>query len=83
MKPYANESDVLQIDGLTIENRTDRISLYGEIDITRDRHGLKAARELKTFIDAAIKTLETDDAKGKLPDAITLEKTVTVDNPLA
>lgn len=83
MKPYTNESDVLQIEGLTIENRIDRISLHGEIDITRDKQGLKVVQELKALIDATIKTLESDDAKGKLPDAITLEKTVSVDNPFA
>jgi len=83
MKPYANESEVVQIEGLTIENRADRISIYGEIDITRDKQGLKAAKELQAIIDATIKTLESDDTKGKLPDAITLEKNVTVDNPFA
>jgi hypothetical protein len=31
MKPYANESEVVQIEGLTIENRMDRISIYGEM----------------------------------------------------
>ncbi|MCE1226254.1 MAG: hypothetical protein LWW87_07185 [Geobacteraceae bacterium] len=83
MKPYANESDVLQIDGLTIENRTDRISLHGEIDITRDRQGLKAAQELMILIDATIKVLESEDHKGRLPEAIILDNTVTVENPFA
>ncbi len=81
MKPYANESDVLQLDGLTIENRTDRISLHGEIDITRDKRGLAAVKELKTLIDATLKVLEADDAKGKLPEDIAIKQTVSVDNP--
>lgn len=81
MKPYANESEVVQIGDLTIENRLGRISLYGEIDITRDKQGLKAAQELKAVIDASLKVLEADLSKGELPDAVTLEKTVSVDNP--
>ena len=81
MKPYANESEVVQIEGLTIENRLDRISIYGEIDITKDKEGLKAAKKLKNIIDAALKVLESEDANIKLADKITVDKTVTVDNP--
>lgn len=83
MKPYANESEVLQIEGLNIENRIDRISLHGELDITKDKQGLKAVRELKSFIDDTLKVLESEERKGTLPDTVTLEKTVTVDNPFA
>ena len=83
MKPYANESEVLQLEGLTIENRIDRISLHGELDITKDKQGLKAVRELKSFIDDTLKVLESEESKGTLPDTVTLEKTVTVDNPFA
>lgn len=81
MKPYANESEVLQIGGLTIENRTDRISIHGEIDITRDKQGLRAAKELKAIIDATLKVLESEEVKEKLPSNITVEKTVSVTNP--
>lgn len=83
MKPYANETEVVQICGLTIENRLDRISLHGEIDITRDKRGLKSVKELKSVIDASLKALEADQLKGELPDAVLLEKTVSVDNPFA
>lgn len=83
MKPYANESEVVQIEGLTLENRIDRISIYGEIDITRDKQGLKAAKELKAVIDASLKVLEADQVKGELPDAVSVGKTVRVDNPFA
>lgn len=81
MKPYANESEVVQIEGLTIENRTDRISMHGEIDITRDKLGLKATKELKAIVDATVTVLEAAESKGELPDQITIEVTVTVDNP--
>ena len=81
MKPYANESEVLQIEGLTIENRTDRISIHGEIDFTRDKNGLEKIREFKTIIDATLKILEGDAHKGNLQDEIAITPTVTVDNP--
>lgn len=83
MNPYANESEVVQIEGLTIENRTDRISLHGEVDITRDKAGLIAARRLKAIIDTTLKVLEADDTKGTLPDEISVEALVTVNNPFA
>ncbi len=37
--PFANESESLRLDDLTIENRTDKVSLYGSIEITRDKRG--------------------------------------------
>ena len=30
-KPYQNESDVLTLGNLTIENRVDRVSLMGDV----------------------------------------------------
>ena len=45
-KPYANEADTFQIGELTIENRIDRISLFGTLDITLDREGMKKAARL-------------------------------------
>lgn len=83
MKPYANESEIVQIEGLTIENRIDRISVYGEIDITKDKEGLRAAKELKAIIDATVKVLEAAEGKGELLDQVAAESTVTMDNPFA
>ena len=39
IEPFANESDSLGIGGLTVENRTDRVSLYGSLDLTRASRG--------------------------------------------
>jgi hypothetical protein len=44
--PFRNETDRLQIGGLTVENRLDRICLHGSLDIPRDQEGLVAARKL-------------------------------------
>jgi hypothetical protein len=67
MTPFANEADSMQIGELTMENGTDRIALYGNLDLTRDKDGLKNARLLKTLLDQIVKTLESDK---NLPDKI-------------
>ena len=76
-KPFANEADSLTVDQLTIENRLDRVSMYGTLQITRDKAGLKMAQELKALIDAAVKTLKAEE----LPEHVKLTKPDQVDNP--
>jgi hypothetical protein len=79
IKPYANESDSLAIGGLTVENRTDRVSIYGSLDLTRDKQGLAHARALGAFMDAVISALESDK---DLPEHIAPpEKPDEVKNP--
>jgi hypothetical protein len=65
--PFANESESLGIGDLTIENRTDRISIYGSIDLTRDKVGLEHARMLKAVLDKVVQVLESEK---NLPDKI-------------
>jgi hypothetical protein len=76
--PYANEADALEIGDLTIENRLDQVSLYGEIQFTKDKQGLRQAKELKSIVDAVVKALE---AEKHLPEHITFKPTDQVDNP--
>jgi len=45
---------------MTIENRLDRISIYGDLDITKDKEGLKNAFKLKRIIDASIDALKRE-----------------------
>ena len=78
-KPFKNESDCTQISELTIENRLDRISIFGSIDITLDKEGMAVAKELKAIIYSILAEME----KVELPDKITIAKTETVDNPFA
>ena len=68
ISPFANESESLGIADLTIENRTDRISIYGTIDLTRDKAGLEHARMLKAVLDKVVQVLE---GEKNLPDKIT------------
>jgi hypothetical protein len=67
ISPFANESESLGIGDLTIENRTDRISIYGNIDLTRDKAGLEHARMIKAVLDKVIQALE---GEKNLPDKI-------------
>jgi len=69
--------DCIQISELTIENRVDRVSIFGNIDITLDKEGLKAARELKTILDITLTEIEKTD----LPDKIAVIKPEIVENP--
>jgi hypothetical protein len=67
ISPFTNESESLGIGDLTIENRTDRISIYGNIDLTRDKAGLEHARMIKAVLDKVIQALE---GEKNLPDKI-------------
>lgn len=75
---YENETDSFQIDNLSIENRLDRISIYGSLDLTKDRHGLESALKLKRIIDASIDALKRDK---HLPDKIATLPEESVTNP--
>jgi hypothetical protein len=79
INPFRNESESLQIGDLTVENRIDRISIFGSIDITRDKEGLTLARQLKEVLDLTMAELE----KEELPERIALALLETVDNPFA
>lgn len=75
---YENETDAFQIDNMNVENRLDRISIYGSLDITKDRHGLESALKLKRIIDASIDALKRDK---NLPDQIEIRMPQNVPNP--
>lgn len=54
-KPYANEADVLRIGDLEIENRIDRVSLTGNVVLTKGKAGLMLAKELQSIIGRIVK----------------------------
>jgi hypothetical protein len=81
LKPFADDSTSQTISGLTVENGTDKVALYGSLDLTRDKAGLEHARELKAVIDAAVQALEADH---DLPEKVAAsEPTISVKNPFA
>ena len=79
-KPYANEADVLRIGELEIENRVDRVTLTGDVVLTRDQAGLVLAKELQVIVDGVVKALSADK---QLPDVVEVKQARTVRNPFA
>lgn len=78
-QPFADASS-RRVGDLTIENSEDRVSVYGDIDLTRDKAGLAVARDLKTVIDAIVASLSSAAA---LPDAVASASVERRPNPLA
>jgi len=76
--PFANEEDIIHISALDIENRLDRISIHGYVDITKDKEGLEYAFALKRQIDTIVEHLK----KQALPEKISVENVAKeVKNP--
>ncbi|MCK8785105.1 hypothetical protein M0638_11990 [Roseomonas sp. NAR14] len=66
-KPYEDEQSALTIGGLSLENHADRVSVFGSLDLTRDKAGLQAARDLARALEAVVKALE---AARDLPETV-------------
>lgn len=77
LKPFENETDSYGIDDMTIENRVDRVVMYGSMQLTRDKIGLKRAREMKELLDRTVAALEQEE----LPDNIAIKPSEEVKNP--
>ena len=75
--PFKNEEDAIGIGELTVENRLDRIEIYGSISLTRDKTGLELALQLKQLVDTTGAAMQSE----KLPDKIPITPTENVDNP--
>ena len=65
--PYKNESDVLNIGHLSIENRLDRVTISGDVDLTADQAGLAQARALHQLLGDVVAKLEAQPLPAKLP----------------
>lgn len=75
--PYENEADVVEIGRLMLENRLDRVTISGDIDLTADRQGLAAARRLHELLGRVVASLEGRD----LPEQLPPPQVKTVANP--
>lgn len=75
--PFANESDVLNIGNLTIENRVDRITFSGDVDLSADQAGLAHARQLQQLLADIVARLEAQT----LPAKLAAPAVKTVNNP--
>jgi len=77
LQAFENEFQVLNLGSLQIENRLDKVSLSGEIDLTKDKQGLTNALALKSVLDGVVETLQ----KLQLPERIQEQPTVRIKNP--
>ncbi|MBC7452893.1 MAG: hypothetical protein H7335_04165 [Massilia sp.] len=75
--PFANEAEVIQVGNLTIENRLDRITLDGDVDLTLDQVGLAKATLLHQLLGEVIAAM----AASPLPDTLPPPDVHIVDNP--
>jgi hypothetical protein len=78
--PFANEADVLEVGRLMLENRLDRVTISGDVDLTADRQGLAAARLLHELLGQVVASLE---GRKDLPDQLPPPEVQTVKNPFA
>ena len=62
LTPFADNTGSVTIGQLTIENGTQLVSLYGSLDLSRDKVGLQHALALKAIVDQAVATLTADPA---------------------
>ena len=82
-KPFADDTSAQTIDGLTLENGTDRISISGSADLTKDRHGLEHAKALRAALDAIVSALEAERALPAKAAPAAQARTAKVPNPFA
>lgn len=78
LKPYRNETDVIRIGDLEIENRLDRLLLTGDLVLTKDKIGLALAQELLSLVGRTVRALK---AEKQLPDSVEIIPAITVKNP--
>ncbi len=77
-KPFENGTESHSIHDLTLENQVDSINLYGNLQITKDQAGLKAAKALQSYINDIVAQLEK---QTDLPEQIARQVEGEVENP--
>ncbi|MGN5764629.1 MULTISPECIES: hypothetical protein [unclassified Acinetobacter] len=76
-KPFEHGDESSAIYDLTLENQVDCVSLYGNLQITKDQAGLKTAKALQGFINEVVAALE----KQELPERIERQPEQDIENP--
>jgi len=56
--PFADDSGLVSVGELTIEKGSDRIALYGSLEIIRDRSGLAQARAVRSILEQVVQSRE-------------------------
>lgn len=82
MNVFDNDSEVLQIGALTIENGTDSVIISGDVEITKTQAGKAQAQVLLDFAQALCGAFDELDSQD-LPATADKDpsKVVMVNNP--
>lgn len=76
-KPFEKGTESSVIEDLTLENDVDRVSIYGNLQITKDKVGLEQAKALQSFVNDVVAALE----KEELPEKIERPAEQEINNP--
>lgn len=72
MKFFQNETESVSVDGLLFDNRLDRVSISGGVDLTLDQAGFRYATDLLALIGKVHAALQAESDAGKLPASLAL-----------
>ena len=86
IQPFQNNSESLQIGNLIIENQTEKVSIYGDIDILNTEQGLAQAMQLHALTSALVAQLKVDKSNFSMQNQQDTDKVknatqCTIDNP--
>lgn len=82
MDIFDNDSEVLQIGALTIENGMDAIVISGDVEISRTQEGRVQAQALFDFAQALCGAFDEPDSQDLLATAVTEpSKVMMINNP--
>ncbi|ANC36954.1 MULTISPECIES: hypothetical protein [Acinetobacter] len=76
-KPFEKGTESSSIEDLTLENDVDCVSIYGNLQITKDKVGLEQAKALQSFFNDVVAALE----KEELPEKIERLAEQEINNP--
>lgn len=77
-KPFEQGTESHSIHDLTLENDLDRVSIYGNLQLTKDQAGLAAAKALQAYVNAIVMQLEQEQ---QLPEKIQNSSETEIENP--
>lgn len=77
-KPFENGTESHSIHDLTLENQLDCVSIYGNLQISKDQQGLKSAKALQAYLNDIVAHL---DKQTDLPEQIERQTEGEIENP--
>ena len=82
--PFANDHQSMQIGKLVIENQTDKIIIYGDIDLHLNETGHEQAKQLYELTSKILQRFEKADEYTRTDETSKIKNDrsdTTIDNP--